>query len=317
MNDQTKSFQHYVPRFLLVYFTEDEKLRVFDRQKKEFRTQTPKNTAGEKAFYVFEAKDGSRKDDLEKMFAEIEGVAAGVIKIMINDKTIQNLSDQDKTDLSVFLAALSLRVPQSLKKSERMSEGLTKAMLSKSVMFEEHFQKGMDEIEKKAGKPISQKERKDIQKTFRDKKYDLKFPKGYLLGVMVKNLLEIAGIMCQMEWTILRAPKQKAFITSDNPVYTINLKPEGFWSSGIGLLAPNCETTAILTPKLAIFLSQNHSPESAYFMNCPPHIVDTFNFRTAVTSDRFVISHSDALLKKIVERTKVDIRGPYSKVKVD
>jgi len=311
---QTNSFQHYVPRFLLEYFTDDGLLWVYDRKLNQYRQQPSKATAGEKAYYVFIGNDKEKKDALEGMFSAIEGVAATIIKDLVAGK--RTLDAQEKADMATFLSALYLRVPDSLRKTEEMSTKMTKEVMSKIVRFDKHFQKTMDEIEKKHGTKISQKEREDIQDTFANKKYDLRFPKGHMLGVMMKMFQEFYFIMAQMEWVILEAPKNKAFVGSDHPALTFNVRPEGFWGSGIGILAPNCETTAILTPKLCIFMSQKHNPDSVEFAKANPGLVDNINFRTAVCSSRFLISHNQALLKKWVKRTQLDKRGLYSAVDV-
>lgn len=313
-DQQLKSFQHYVPRFLLDYFTEDGLLWVYDRKLNQYRNQPSKATAGEKSYYVFVGKDKKKNSVLEQMFSAIEGVAATIIKALVAGK--KTLDAQDKADMAIFLAALYLRVPDSLRKTEEMSTKMTKEVMSKMARFDKHFQKTMDEIEKKHGAKISEKEREDIKNTFTNKKYDLRFPKEHMLVVMMKMLQKFYFIMAQMEWVILDAPKNKAFVGSDHPALTFNIKPEGFWGSGIGILVPNCETTAILTPKLCIFMSQKHNPDSVELVKAAPGLVDNINFRTGVCSSRFLISHSEVLLKKWVERTQLDKRGPYSAVNV-
>jgi hypothetical protein len=313
-NQQLKSFQHYVPRFLLEYFTVNNSLLVYDRKVDKYRPQSAKTTAGENAYYVFAKKGGELSSALEEMFSQIEGVASGLIKDLASGKN--NLDLQGKADLATFIAALYLRVPSSFSRTEEMSVKMTKEFMSRATRFDKHFEKGMDEIEKKLGTAISKKQREEIRKTFVDKNYDLRFPKEHMLKSMMQMFQEFYYIFAQMEWTVLRAPKNKAFIMSDNPALTFNIKPEGFWGSGIGILAPNCETTAVLTPRVCIFLSQKHNPDVIEYVNASPELVDNINFRTAVCSSRFVVSHSEALLKKWVEKTHLDKRGPYISVDV-
>lgn len=313
MSDQTKSFQHYVPRFILEHFSENGKLQLYDRDKKEYRSQSPNRTTGEKSYYVFTDKKGKKNDSLEKMFSVIEGTASLVIKKLVEER---KLDLQGKAELALFIAALYLRVPESLKRSEDMATKMTKEIMSRSAAFDKHFDYVMDQIEKKQGKKIKPKMRKDIQKTFIEKDYDMKFPRGYIFTTMLKNLEEIYKIMVQMEWLIIKAPDRKSFISSDHPAYTFNPRPEGFWGSGIGLLALNCETVAILTPKIGIYLKQKRKPDSIRFIEGNLELVDNLNFRTAITSSRFVISRDEPLLKKWIEKTQLDERGPYSAVSV-
>ena len=68
--------QHVVPRFYLDGFCRDGLLNVYDRQKNEFRIQTPHNTGAITGFYTFTDEDGRRRYDLEHLMSEYEGKAA-------------------------------------------------------------------------------------------------------------------------------------------------------------------------------------------------------------------------------------------------
>lgn len=310
----TKSFQHYVPNFLLEFFAIEGHLFVYDREDKVIRKQTPRSTAGEKNYYIITTKKGVESDLVEKMFSQIEKHAAKIIK-KINTGD-HNLNAQEKADLAMFLAALYLRTPHSINKSHEMSKKMTQEIMKRSAMFEPYFEKGMKAIQKKHGYKLTQKEKDDIRETVIKKKYKLEFPKGYLLKTMVMIMQDTYYYFAQMEWTILSTSRGRKFITSDNPVYTMNIKPEGFMGSGIGLFAPNCETIAVLTPSVAIFLSQNHNPEAVYSELARKKLVDNINKRTAICSTRFVVSKNRKLLGKIIKNVQLEKKKQYGRVKI-
>ncbi len=146
MSDQTKSLHHYLPQMLLEYFKEENIVWVYDRKRDQFRKQSPKNTALERSFYTFMDKKGKAHDAIEKMFAEIEGHAKPIIyKIHNGDYAI---TQQEKMDLATFIAALYVRVPESLRRTERSSEAISKEIMSRTVRIEPYFQKSMDDFEK-------------------------------------------------------------------------------------------------------------------------------------------------------------------------
>ena len=146
MSDQTKSLHHYLPQMLLEYFKEENIVWVYDRKRDQFRKQSPKNTALERSFYTFMDKKGKAHDAIEKMFAEIEGHAKPIIyKIHNGDYAI---TQQEKMDLATFIAALYVRVPESLRRTERSSEAISKDIMSRTVRIEPYFQKSMDDFEK-------------------------------------------------------------------------------------------------------------------------------------------------------------------------
>lgn len=163
---------------------------------------------------------------------------------------------------------------------------------------------------------MTNKQKEDIRETFIKKRYRVKFPKEYMIKTMIQLMQEFYFIIAQMEWTILTTPRGKKFIISDNPVYTMNIKPQGFYGSGIGLLAPNCETIAVLTPSVAIFLSQNHNPDAVYLEVARKKLVEKINKRTAICSKRFVISKNRKLLSRVIKDVQLEKREQYGQVKV-
>lgn len=314
MNDQINSFGHHVPRFVLRYFLDGEKVHIYDRKNNSYGEKSPKSIAGEKAYYVFTDKQGNKNDALEKMFTQIETHAAEIVRDLHQGK--KSITEQEKADLGMFLAAQYARVPEALKKSEKMSVEGAKEIMKRAILIDPHLDESFQAFEKKMGIKLSDKEKEEYKKTLVDKKYDVKFPKEHMLKTMIELMREFYLIMAQMEWIVFFAPEQKAFISSDNPVYTFNSRPEGFWGSGLGLLAPNCETTAVLTPKVTIYLSQKHNPSVVKFYKAPRELVDTLNGRTAICSSRFLFSHSLPLVRRMVERTKLWKRLAYSQIKV-
>ena len=183
-------------------------------------------------------------------------------------------------------------------------------------MFEPHFEKGMKVIQETHGYKLTKKQKEDIKETFVKKKYRVEFPKEHMLKHMTMLMEKFYFIIAQMEWTILTVPQGKKFITSDNPAYTMNIRANGFYGSGIGLLAPNCETIAILTPSVAIFLSQNHNPDAVYSEEASKKLVENINRRTAICSKRFVVSKNRKLLSRVVKDVQLEKRKQYSQIKV-
>ena len=212
---------------------------VYDRNKDEYRFQPTTTTAGDKAFYTFTLKDGTKIDGIEKMFTQIEGNAA---------------KEMERTG----------KIPKGSKNKEK------------------------------------------VRQDFIKKNYDIVVPKEYSLQIMVKSLLDLYKYIVQMEWKVLIAPKRKAYLTSDKPAYTINANPTpDFYGSNLGLFALNCETFCILTPQIAIYLSQKHGPEVAEIYEAKEEFIDFLNQATTITCYRFLVSHAQPLIKKWVDKTQL------------
>jgi Protein of unknown function (DUF4238) len=313
MGDKTNSFGHYVPKFILRYFTEDGLVHVYDRENKLYEQKDPKDIAGEKAYYVFTDQQGEKNDALENMFQPIESKAARLVQALHQGKA--SVTKKEKAALATFLAAQHTRVPESLRTTEGFGAEATKEIIKRLALMPPHFDKTVEKFEQERGRTLSDKTKAAYRKTAVNKNYTVEFPKEFMLDTMLKLMHGFSNVMYQMEWIVLIAPKDKAFISSDHPVFTFNPKPEGFWGSAIGLMALNCETTAVLTPKIAIYLSQNlNSTPVVKFTNVSSDLVDTINLRTAICSSRFVFSHALPLVRQIVEKTRLGERPPYSQV---
>jgi len=315
VNDQTKSFHHYVPKFILEYFADNNKFWVYDRDKNEYRQQTPKSTAGEKGFYTFNSKDGDKLDNLEKMFTKIEGKASVVLKKLVGGQS--TISFYEKTDLAVFVAALYLRIPDNIESTQKSFSLLMKKMMSYTHSNRQYFDKMVADIETKEGEGFLG-DKDELQKMLVEEDYDLQFPKEYALRAMAESLDPLIRYFVQMSWYVLIAPPKKAFMISDKPAFTYKTASGmNFLDQGIGILASNCETQVVLTPYISIYLSQEHSPKFAEIITASADMVDEINRRTAICSHRYLISHSYDLVHKWVDKIKLQGRGQYHQVRVD
>ena len=124
--------QHYVPQFYLRNFTsEDNKLWVFDRVKREYYCKTPKEVCYEKYLYETPWKDENPKlgkfvleNQIENYFADKEGEYSYLIKRIIDIcKNPQNKNalicrHEEKEMLASFVANIFVRNPWSLKQIE-------------------------------------------------------------------------------------------------------------------------------------------------------------------------------------------------------
>src|SRR4030067_1134734 len=109
---------HYIPQFFLKGFSEDgKKLWVFDREKKEFRQESILRTAFQNKFYTYQVK--GKEENLEGVFSQVESLAKPILEKVTGGEEINN---QEKADLAMFLAIMWVRVPDFKKRSEEGAE---------------------------------------------------------------------------------------------------------------------------------------------------------------------------------------------------
>ena len=107
---------HYVPKFYLAGFTtsgsKDDYLYVLDQTvPKKFRAK-PSELAHQRDFYVIETDDEQERIAIEKLFGEIEDMAAPVIKQITINNRLPSINDMIK--LLHFVALMAMRVPAAI-----------------------------------------------------------------------------------------------------------------------------------------------------------------------------------------------------------
>lgn len=124
--------QHYVPQFYLRNFTSDDnKLWVFDRVKKEYYFQTTKEVCCEKYLYETPWKDEDPRlgkfilgNQIENYFADKEGEYSPLLKKIVDicrnpqNKNALICNHEEKELLASFVANVFVRNPWSLKQIE-------------------------------------------------------------------------------------------------------------------------------------------------------------------------------------------------------
>ena len=122
--NEIAKIQHYVPQFLLKQFTKGKKPQVwvFDKWTgKKFKSHV-KNVASENRFYDFRFK--GNEYTIEPSFSNIETHASKVIKDIVRENSIANLSNENMFFLSHFFALQFVRTKQHRQLFKDLSESL-------------------------------------------------------------------------------------------------------------------------------------------------------------------------------------------------
>src|ERR1041385_4598633 len=99
------SKHHYLPRSYLRGFCSDGRLWVFDREKKQFRRQTPNSIASKTGYYAVPMADGSLNEGAERILMLAEDQAKPAIEKII---ALEPITDTDRQALASFIALMYL-----------------------------------------------------------------------------------------------------------------------------------------------------------------------------------------------------------------
>lgn len=282
----TPKRHHYLPKFYLNYFTDDfDKFWVYDRQRNEYRIQTPINTAAINNYYSIKDKNEKKNNEIEQMFSSIERDVKPIIdKLAFCEKI--NLNEKSK--LAIFIATLEMRTPAFEKD------------------YNYAFEKTMNKILK-----MHHSESQDTLEFM--KKHDVKIVpnRNLSLQAMMDQLNEVAHFFMQMDWVVFLHNKKTFFVTCDNPFFLyppVDFPKQSFY--GYGLLTPGASKYIPLTAKTAITMYDVRSDKKAgnvfYKMIDDRKSVRLMNCDIAANTERFLIGKDKGMLERIVKITKID-----------
>lgn len=294
---------HYLPQFYLKYFSKEDLLWIYDREQNVFRQQTAMNTAVKKHYYAIEQEDGEKNLELEKHFSEIEGKAKLIIDKLISK---QQISDEEKIILSVFLAYMNFRVPDFEKSVNKLHEHILRKANALMFANEERAQQTIDQYKADTGDD-SEMNAAELVEFQKSGKYEIEIHRNASLEMMVGITGEIAKYFSLMDWGVYHAKNETSFITTDHPFmiappsdYTPNFY-------GYGVLTPGTKKVFSLSPQACLVLHDRGDKIVHLPMN--KRDVRQINLMLTSRADRFVIARDEAHIRNLVKTTKLESRG--------
>jgi len=307
VNNSEPKLQHYYPQFELAYFTNKGNLWIYDRIKNSYRQQGTKSTGAITDFYTFIDNKGKKHKELESALSRCESIAVPTIKKIHEGD--HGLTVIERSEFSAYLALRLLRTPIHQRKSEAIFEAVMKVESIKTASNIEKFNEMICDVENIEKTTVSDKE--GLRNFMRDaSKYTIQTGRLVGLQTMVMNMRKTGEEIFNMGWIFYYAPKGRSFITSDNPFFVWPFF-ESMNPLGYGLRSTPAMTIVPLTPRVCLGLFYRHGQAGYKRRDIHGDMVRSLNKQTALYSGRFVISHNEKLLRKIVKTTRLSEKEPY------
>ena len=248
-NSRMKKRHHFVPQFYLDRFTSQnqhrEEIWTYDMETGRVRHSIVKETAFEKHLYSISLPNGERITDLEDLIGEIEDKAAPLFEKLICG---ENIIGQERSDLSSFFALLYVRTNSFRRQFAESVINFFQQKNYQAASDDEAFANAMRKYEKYAG-PLTDEYKKSLREGWLNPgEFNLSVAKGWTLQAIGKHD-KLVPIIYKMNWSIISAPENHYFITSDNPLVNAvkGGKYQQFYS---GYFAnPHTQVTLPLSPK--------------------------------------------------------------------
>jgi len=287
---------HYLPESYLNGFTARGRFWVFDRESRQFRPQTPKNTAVETDFYTVADEDGSKDRSLETALAPIDGKAAEVIRELEGTDSVSAIQIRV---LALFVALLRVRTPE-------FEEQQTQLQLATAAAAARAFAEGASAIlfgprnplpDQAPPKPYTPA---DLARFLDDLETDENMLRNEARASIPRLALDLGKILGHMNWVFYVPARDCHFMTCDNPFIIVGPTAEG----PAGIATPGARKVIPLSSTLLVSI---HDEGNGYaWQRMSRRAVEGVNCMCALNSDRFVISRKEYPLRKVVRATNID-----------
>jgi hypothetical protein len=262
MSGNRSKGQHFVPRFYLANFVDNDGLVwTYDSKEDDVHPSTPEKTARQTNFYSTEIRAGEYNDALDHWLQSVEDKAANCYPKLLNGEMI---SEQEKADLAVFFSSLHTRSPAIINASAEIQGYIAQHASDFVLQDRQRFERLIDQLDKKRGEVTSQSVRDETFAFAIDKsRYVMEVHQKAGLSAML-GTDRLTDVFLRMTWIVFSSEHQH-LIASDNPL--VRVTPAGkvhpLFGDG-GFLNKHVIVTVPLTPSRLLEMRWTKHPPGIY-----------------------------------------------------
>lgn len=308
---------HFLPQFCQRFFVQKgdgTNIWVYDKRGGPPRAQTPAITGFEKNLYTVPGDDGCPSDALEtEVFGWLDGIACPILQRILEPG--ERLTREEAGEVAVFLGYMHARVPRNIDVIQQLGDVMAQEVLGSLPKDPQGARLLWDEYRENSGDhdapPFEQMERyfKEPGKYFRVSMN----PRHALAHSLASAKLFVLR-MISMSWSILDAPDDEFFVTSDAPLVSFAPTTDGHVVFGANLVSEELEISFPISPSVCLYL---HPGRGHQRWTATGAVVKELNRRTAFMAERFIYSHLrssrvEALREKFsytLQQAKIDAQS--------
>jgi Protein of unknown function (DUF4238) len=252
---------HYIPQLYLGGFTDsgDKSGLLYAHDLRESKTwqAKPANVALVKDFYKIDAP-GVDPDEIEKLFWEVEGEAARILKKIIQLKKLP-ARRKDYYMLMRFMAQVVIRRPSVRENLQRQQEKLLRMVAKMHASLPDDQLRARFDQMREENPEMAEVDLNAFREFVRSDAYSIDFPQNYHINNLLTALLPaadaIAPYLAARHWVLWEAQDGAGhFITTDRPVHlswTVRVPP--MFEDNPGFALENTVVVFALSKGLAMF----------------------------------------------------------------
>lgn len=272
---------HFLPQFYLRGFEfpfkgKREKILVYPKQANPCNKfiANIEETACQRDYNTLDVDDNKDRRTIESKLSEVETVHSPLVKKIIEN---ENITEDDKQELAFFINLMQCRVPSCKKMIEDSHKFVVKS--TKDILDKKGMLPPMPDILKKY-----------LEKT--GEELNIEIYNWKLLEVMFQmaSNQEAINTLSAMNFSLIKAPEDNYFITSDSPVsyYLPSYKSH----YGLGMIHKKTEIFMPISNVYGILCSWKKKPAKQRISKTK---LREYNRRTIIMADNYIYSSIDAL----------------------
>ena len=201
MNKTKTEKQHTVPQFILRNFATDNIIYTYDKSIHKSYKSNVKDSCCERSFYDIRLHvDGKLVETtIEDILSEIERKASPVIKNILANDSVLDITEKDKNGVVKFLATQMFRTQNIKQNLKSVPEQVRNAVKERVPDF------------------ISDASIDESFPDFNDEDLNLYFDSTILDGIS-----RLEPYFKDLEWILVKTDEKKPFLIGDSPVVTFN-----------------------------------------------------------------------------------------------
>lgn len=280
---------HYVSQFYLDNFSYGGLLWVYDKEKDEYRQQPPIDTCVIRNYYQYQ-------EDLESIFAFVEGKTSLIVRKVLSE---QGLNAEELKMLTFFIALIGVRGPRFEKTLNKVLHDYWTEQLHETLATAETTQAMIKEYETETGK-MTKLDADEIMQLFAAGRIEILDERKNSLEMMFPMAISISYRIYPMMWRIIIAPKETAFITTDNPFIVLRQKNYEESVDQNQLIVAGSQVIFPVGSKACIVLED--TGPGLEFVTTDRSSVRRINTALVDSSQRFVIARDERHLRSLIRR---------------
>lgn len=301
-----------MPEFYLNGFARDGLLWLYDRERKQYRPQTPHNTAIIGHYYTFENEKGEKDYGVEKFLSVIEGKAKVTIsKLEAHDA----ITPEERLYLAHFIAFLMVRTPKFHREANQIADAAAKHLVKHAIPNVDAAAELLRQHDKEKGQK-SEITPESMFKFIHNEEFRMEMNRDFVISAMLDQAEKVTLDVAMMDWMVVHADKRTGFITTDEPIGFI--VPDEFRRSGepvLGLASQKITKFVPLSQRVGLLIGR-HGGGFRHFDFYRDQVRD-LNLMVASECDSYVIGRDEALVRSVVKQSKVDRANPGTWMKVE